>query len=212
MDRRKFLIGAGGTVIGASALIGSGAFSRVEADRYVSIQVATDENAYLGLQPMETPNSLNYVGTDEEGHLEVIIDEHDDFNPGDFAAPGEGVNSNSTTEFDGMFRICNQGKATANISIDVDGLSYHQSTEEGINENGDPVVDVRDEDGNSLLFDSSDEWEAPGFQELELEVGGCEVIQIVTQTYGVDATIDEPLVEGTGTIIANAPDAGQLPD
>ena len=75
MERRTFLIGAGGIALGGSALLGSGAFSRVESQRMVNIEVAPDPDAYLGLVPLETPNSYNYVGLDEKGHLFVSIDE-----------------------------------------------------------------------------------------------------------------------------------------
>ena len=213
MQRRKFLIGTAGAAIGGSALVGSGAFSRVESQRAVNIEVARDEDAYLGLVPLDTPNSRNYVAHDDDGHLYVQIDGEGDQQGYDTDGPiGEGVNSNSTTWFDGMFEICNQGKDTAYVSIDVDGLSYHSSTDDGLNDNDDPVVDVRhsegDDDWNSLLRDSADGWQAPQFEELELEVGDCATIQIVTQTYGVDATVDESLVEGEATIVADAPDAG----
>ncbi|PSQ36242.1 hypothetical protein BRD08_05240, partial [Halobacteriales archaeon SW_10_66_29] len=90
MQRRKFLLGIGSAAAGGSALLGSGAFSRVESQRDVTIQVAEDPNAYLGLKPLETHEA------------------HDDH--------GSGVNSDSKTWFDGMFDICNQGKEDACIS------------------------------------------------------------------------------------------------
>ena len=77
MKRRNFLIGVGGTAIGGSALLGSGAFSRVESHRDVAIQVANDANAYLGLKLLDTPNSNNFVYYDDQGHLAIDI--------GDFA-------------------------------------------------------------------------------------------------------------------------------
>ena len=200
MERRKFLIGVGGTAVGGSALIGSGAFSRVESDRAVNIEVAPDDEAYLGLVPLDTPNSNNYVDLDNNGHLYVDIADQPE---------GEGVNSNSKTTFEGMFDICNNGKDTATIYIDVAGLEYHPSASDGINADGGPIADVRDEDGNSIIMDSSDDWDAPGFEALELETGECETMKIVTQTYGVDATVDEPLVSGNATVVADAPGAGQ---
>ena len=202
MKRRNFLVGVGGTAVGASALVGSGAFSRVESDRHVNIQVASDEYAYLGLVPMDTPNANNYVDTDEKGHLYVDIADQPD---------GDGVNSNSTTWFEGMFEICNQGKDTATVSIDVAGLTFHPSAPEGINTEGGVIADVRDEDGNSIIFDSDDpEWRDPEDYNIELETGECEEMKIVTQTYGIDATKGEPLVEGYATVIADAPGAGQV--
>lgn len=212
MKRRNFLVGIGGTALGGSALIGSGAFSRVESDRAVSIEVAADDEAYLGLVPLETKNSQNYVALDENGHLYVQIDGegNQQGNSGEEPDLGEGVNSNSTTYFEGMFDICNNGKDSATISIDVTDLDFHPSAPDGINAEGSPIVDVQDEAGNSIVMDSEDEWEAPGFQALELDVGECETMRIVTKTYGVDATTDEPLIDGSVTIVADAPGAGEV--
>ena len=49
VDRRRFLAGLGSLAIGSGALIQSGAFSEVAADRGVSVQTAADQNALLGL-------------------------------------------------------------------------------------------------------------------------------------------------------------------
>ncbi|WP_254861924.1 DUF1102 domain-containing protein [Halovivax gelatinilyticus] len=199
MQRRNFLVGIGGTAIGASALVGSGAFSRVESDRAVNIEVAPDDEAYLGLVPLDNANSNNYVELDDNGHLEIDIADQ---------PIGDGVNSNSRTEFEGMFDICNNGKDTATITVDVTDLEFHPSASDGINSAGTPVADVQDEDGNSIVLDSDDDWEAPGFEPLVLETGECETMRIVTETYGIDATEDEPLISGRVTIVADAPGAG----
>jgi Protein of unknown function (DUF1102). len=106
MDRRKFLIGFSGTAIAGGALVGSGAFSRVDSQRDVTVQVAEDPDAYLGLSGTGSLNSDNYVSIDDDGHLAIDISGHDDFSGPD-ADPGEGVNSDSFTYFDGMVEVCN---------------------------------------------------------------------------------------------------------
>ena len=69
MKRRNFLVGVGGATIGGSALIGSGAFSRVESNRQVHIEVAKDPDAYLGLDRCPgSENSKNYAHLDDYGH------------------------------------------------------------------------------------------------------------------------------------------------
>ena len=234
MERRKFLIGVGGTAIGGSALIGSGAFSRVESQRHVNIEVATDDEAYLGLVPLcdeETHdggpfveqgegsrNACNYVDLDEKGHLYVDIGEN--------GAGGQGVNSDSSTWFERMFRICNNGKATADIAIDVAGLTFHPSsindggegdandTGDGIDAYGRPIVDVyyTDENGDeqSILFDSDDEtWYDFEDVALELDEGTCEDMHIRTNTKSIDANLDYPLVEGEALVVADSPGASQ---
>ena len=105
MDRRKFLVGVGGTAIGGSAIIGSGAFTRVESQRRTKIEVAHDKDAYLGLDGCpKSPNS-SYTGHDESGHLYVEMSPK---NPTDVG--GYGLNSDSRTYADDVFQICNQGK------------------------------------------------------------------------------------------------------
>ena len=111
MKRRNFLIGVGGTAIGGSALVGSGAFSRVESNRSVEIKVANDNDAYLGFD--ECPGSLNsqnYSGLDDNGHGYLKF--------ADQGGHGEGINSNSVTWFDNTFRVTNQGKATMDFYVE----------------------------------------------------------------------------------------------
>ena len=118
MKRRKFLVGAGSAAIGGSALLGSGAFSAVEAHRSMTVQIAEDPNAYLGMDDCmdadgnETPNS-SYARIDEFGHLEVDMTPENPTEGG-----GEGVNSDSVTWADNVFQICNQGKEEICLWID----------------------------------------------------------------------------------------------
>jgi hypothetical protein len=49
VDRRRFLVGAGSILVGSGAIYQSGAFSKVAADRGVSVGTAPDDSALLGL-------------------------------------------------------------------------------------------------------------------------------------------------------------------
>ncbi|WP_162354502.1 DUF1102 domain-containing protein [Natrialba swarupiae] len=113
MKRRTFIAGVGGSGIGASMLIGSGAFSRIESQRRVKIEVAKDPHAYLGLDGCPDSPNASYTNIDESGHLEVDMSSE---NPTD--AGGEGINSDSRTWFDNVFQICNQGKQDICVWID----------------------------------------------------------------------------------------------
>lgn len=115
MQRRKFLIGASSAAIGGSAILGSGAFSRVESQRDVTIEVARDPDAYLGLDGCPDSPNQSYTNINGDGHLEIQMSEA---NPTD--AGGEGVNSDSRTWFDNVFQICNQGKEKACVWIEDD--------------------------------------------------------------------------------------------
>ena len=187
MKRRNFLVGVGGTAVGASALVGSGAFSRVESDRMVNIEVAADPDAYLGMSPIDTPNSQNYVELDDKGHIEIDI--------ADQGGYGEGVNSNSNTYFDGMLELCNNGKADATISLDFDGEMADGAT---------VIFYSHDEDGNVF-----DELELGSEDEASLGLGSCVLVGIKTETHSVNAKDEEELLDGTVTITADAPEAGE---
>ena len=123
MERRKFLIGTGALAAGGAAALGSGAFSRVESDRAVTIQVANDANAYLGFKELDTPNSDNYFSYDAQGHAELNI-------AAQAEGGGEGINSNSRTWFDGLFELCNQGKEDiTRIELDGSGLTVNDAND-----------------------------------------------------------------------------------
>ena len=121
MKRRKFLIGAGSTAIGGSALLGSGAFTRVESQRRAKIQVAKDPDAYLGLDGCPDSPNRSYTNIDESGHLEVAMEPDNETDPG-----GLGINSDSRSYFDDVFQICNNGKQPVCVWIgDADWPTYN---------------------------------------------------------------------------------------
>lgn len=201
MKRRNFLIGAGGIAIGGSALLGSGAFSRVESQRHVAIQVATDEDAYLGFKLLDTPNSNNYVEYDEKGHIEIDISESEN--------GGYGVNSDSFTWFDGMFEICNQGKADADVYYTLPDVNEYGHPSFGDDwEAPDEDYDEQavgfywiDDDGERHFVDEGDP--------KHLELGECVEMGVRTVTKSIDATEEEPLIEGEVVVTADAPEAGE---
>jgi len=119
MKRRKFLLGVGSAAAAGSALIGSGAFSQVDAQRQVTIQVAEDPNAYLGMNDCigrdgEPTANSSFAEIDEDGHLAVDMGPSG-YGPGD---GGQGVNSESISWFDNVFQLCNQGKECVGLWID----------------------------------------------------------------------------------------------
>ncbi|WP_247731181.1 DUF1102 domain-containing protein [Halovivax limisalsi] len=195
MQRRTFLAGVGSTTIGASALVGTGAFSRVESDRAVSIAVAEDPNAYLGLDKCDSPNG-SYAHLDDNGHLKIYMDED---NPTRDSTPlGAGINSNSTSWFHNVFQICNQGKESACIWIQDDD---NWPTYEG---------DRRVE----FYLGADDEASVVGEgNAVSLDVGECICVGIRTKSYGLeegDMLLDA--LDNDVTIVADVDgDCGQTP-
>ncbi len=212
MQRRKFLIASGALAAGGAAALGSGAFSKVESQRDVTIQVANDENAYLGLKPLNTPNSNNYVELDPNGHLKIDISEHDDF-AGPDTQPGEGVNSDSFTFFDGMFELCNQGKAEADISYELpeapDDRAYGDDFIAPDSDYSEQVVTFYYiSEGGDDPGDPGDRIMVQEGQTVPLPLGECKEMGVRTVTKGVDATVDAPLIDGEVVVTAVSPEAG----
>jgi len=182
MERRKFLLGVGGTAIGGSTLIGSGAFSRIESQRRVKIEVAEDPDAYLGLDGCpDSPNS-SYTEIDDSGHLAVEMSPENENADNDL---GEGVNSDSRTWFDNVFQICNQGKDEICVWIGDDEdwprVDDDEFDEEDYAEyDGDRRVDfyIGDNDDRSIVGAEN---------AYPIAVGECVCIGIKTNTKGLEA-------------------------
>ena len=109
MDRRKFVIGMGSLAAGGAAAMGTGAFASVEATRSVNVNVAGDGSAYLGLidtSPYAETNGkqmqLNFAGNGDGG---------------------SGINADSVSTFDGVFKMVNNGPNELDITIDKSGLA-----------------------------------------------------------------------------------------
>lgn len=182
MDRRKFLIGIGGASLGGSTLLGTGAFSRIEAQRGVAIQVAEDPDAYLGLDKCDTPNG-SYVHDDGDGHMAILMN---DENPTIADTPlGDGVNSDSRTWFDRVFQICNQGKQSVCVYIEDDeSWPYYDEDERRVQ-----FYPEDDRDG-SLIGQEN---------EVLLEVGACLCVGLRTTTK--DLSAGDELLEELGNEI-----------
>lgn len=120
MERRKFMIGLGSAAAGSTALVGSSAFSGVISERTASVEIAHDRDAYLGLQ--EVPDSPNESYVDyERGHLRIRMNPDNPNRTGNGEAQGPnnglGVNSDSFTWFNDLFRISNQGKQEIKVYL-----------------------------------------------------------------------------------------------
>lgn len=106
MKRRDAIIGIGGLVVGSGALVGTGAFTSVQADRTVSIETAGDSAAALQIIPAQndennpTPNADEYVN-DSGGTIEIDLT---GTNNG-----ATGVSKNAVTNIDRLLQVTNNG-------------------------------------------------------------------------------------------------------
>nr|WP_154019520.1 DUF1102 domain-containing protein [Halapricum salinum] len=100
----------GSLAAGGAAAMGSGAFTSVSANRSISVEVAGDSSALLGMQPSSGPNGA-YASL-EGGTLGI------DFSNSEFDASG--VGSDSVYQFDDVFQITNNGTQTIYVWASVD--------------------------------------------------------------------------------------------
>ena len=105
-----------GALGGGSAVVtGTGAFTSVEANRDISVQVADDSNAFLRMAAAGEGND-EYITT-KGGELGIDLTSSNPTNAG-----GQGVNANATTVIADLFEIRNQG--TQEIDVEVTPLSF----------------------------------------------------------------------------------------
>lgn len=200
MQRRKFLAGVGAGAVGGSALIGSGAFTRVESQRRTKIKVAKDPHAYLGLQGCPDSPNNSYTNIDEKGHLEV------DMSPANPTAEGgQGINSDSFTYFDSVFQICNQGKQPVAIWIDATVNPKLPDPEEPYDD--EPRVTFYVEDDDERLINEAN-------PEL-LQPGDCLCVGIRTMTKGLEKgdqllEDDEIVINADADVAADPPQGGSV--
>lgn len=111
MERRKFLIGAGSTAIGSAALIGSGAVSSQQSPRDVKVDVVSDTEGTLQFNVTHsTLENCEYAEIGSDGQLRLRFD--------GTANSGDGLNPNSTYDFDNIFQI--QNATQDHLKVDLD--------------------------------------------------------------------------------------------
>lgn len=113
MQRRKFLIGTGSIAAGGAAVIGSGAFTSVQADRDITIEVADDSAALLGLEPHPGPNGEYAEETGDPGTIEL------DFTQTDAANNSTGLNNNADTNIEDVVFVTNRGTQDVYVNVGV---------------------------------------------------------------------------------------------
>ena len=119
MERRKFLIGAGSLAAAGAAGLGTGAFTSVEADRGITVDVESDNNAFLRLGPSD---DLNGEYVDASGDLVEI-----DFT--ETEAGGQGINDEAFSIFESVLEVQNQGTQAVRIGVQLEGIAEDGQSE-----------------------------------------------------------------------------------
>ena len=110
----------GSLAAGGAAAMGTGAFTSVEANRTVSVEVADDSSAFLQLDPTLKSSENDVFASYTNGQLKLDFDETE--------AGGEGVNNEAVTKFDQVFKLQNHGTQPVNIWFehDLPGVTFYR--------------------------------------------------------------------------------------
>ena len=200
MNRRNVLIGLGGLVAGGGALIGTGAFDTVEAERTVNVETAGDAAALLAFSPADRdddtgdgagtdPDFNEYVPDPGEGTIEINLDGNTE--------GADGLNQNARTRLENLVVVTNQGTqnvGSLEFTIAVDGTGDDDGHEDAFKiVSGSDTIEA---DGEDLLSEIEESPLEPG-QDVSF---GVEIDLLIDD--GIDDIEEE--AEFTLTIEANA--------
>ncbi|ELY92966.1 hypothetical protein C483_06530 [Natrialba hulunbeirensis JCM 10989] len=172
----------GALTAGTGTILGTGAFSSVEASRSVSVTVADDSAAYLALDATE--NSTDFVDQDETGQFRVRLD-------GSVTA-GEGVNQNAVTRLAEAFTLRYQGS-------NVSGPHDRGAVSARLFADGEDVTETLPED--VVQFVPTESWPDGGQSDLTAPVRAASFGP--GESARVDIVLDTTVLEdgGSGTLL-----------
>lgn len=120
MNRRKFILGLGVTTTAGTLAVGSGAFTSVEADRAMSVEINDDTEAYLNAQPLdEDGNPVDDKGPEPvaQNAPYAVIDE----DTGRLVLTFDSLNDDAETVISGVFQVANEGTQEVGIFFEKEG-------------------------------------------------------------------------------------------
>lgn len=165
INRRNILIGLGAVVGGGGALVSTGAFTTVSAERSVEVSTAGDASAFLTITGDD-----QYV-TDDSGDGTLTIDLGGSGN--------SGFNQEAVTTLDGVVTITNNAAddSSATVGVSTDGADTAAAAGSAsllIEDGGDAVAEVTfyvgDTETNSVGSGSTMSLSSGGSAELDVEI------------------------------------------
>ncbi|QCC47249.1 hypothetical protein [Halobellus limi] len=189
LSRRNVLIGLGALVGGGGALVGTGAFTTVSAERSVEVSTAGDASAFLSIT-----GDGDYVedNSGDDGTLTINIGGPD----------GSGLNEEAITTIDGIVTITNNAAdtdASTTVGVSTDGPESAEPGDsasvlvpsEGDNSAAVVTFYVGETGSNSVGDGSTQDLDEGESAELDVEIDTRQ------------ATVDDTDAEDTGlTIVA----------
>jgi hypothetical protein len=196
-------------VTGAGGILGTGAFTSVDADRTATVAVAQENESFLAIFPSDgQPNGTFATQGAGNGAEEIGLD----FNASSGTSAGsQGVGTDSTYIFDDVFRVENRG--TQDVYVDIASL-IDVPLQPGSGSPGDVTVKfiAKDGSGNRTVIDGSN-------ADLTVPVGeqrpvGVRILTDEESTYGnINNPTDNNVTQSTTTeIVADTDDSGSTID
>lgn len=186
MERRTLLFGLGTAVAGSAVVLGSGAFTHVQAGRHVTIRIDEDSQALLGLVPN---GDLKAIETDGG---ELTIDSSN------LGGEGQGFNTDATVELGAT-----DDDAFGEGDVGKDAFKVVNNFDQEITVTVD-VTDAQPGDAGELILvltDSDDNTERSS-EEIEKTLGADEELLAALEFDTHEQSIDD----GTITITATQQD------
>lgn len=118
MKRRSILAGAGVFVGTGGMALGTGAFTSVSAERSISVETASDAQAFLRLDPNDSNYPNSAYATESDGMVEIDVSAGSE---GDF--DGTGVSPFASTVLGEVLPVENQGTQDVQVSVASGDLS-----------------------------------------------------------------------------------------
>ena len=124
--KRRNLLATVGFVASGGIAVGTGAFSSVEAERTVSVEIAGDTDAFLGFKQRE---GLDHVHSNLANVSSGLIEFDIDNALGEDR--GQGPGSKSVYTFDNVFGVVNQGTEDVFFEVEfedietLDGVGFY---------------------------------------------------------------------------------------
>lgn len=136
MERRKFLIGLGSATAGSAALVGSSAYSQINADRSVTLETTGDDAALLELtaNPDYPGDQDVYVQEDDIDTMELVF---------------EDINRRADTLFQDLIRVKNNGTQDVVVFVNNDFGEPGEDPIWGSGYGSDGPMHILDEGGDS---------------------------------------------------------------
>ena len=156
--KRRTLLGSAAMTFGGASVLGTNAFTSVEAERSVSVDVVGDASAFLKLEPCDHERSVEVSDEDDEispeinpsdavvvkdGMMRIDLTKHN------HKLAGHGVTEDSVWRFPNALDITNQGSQPVCVDMCV-------GTDIGADDCGVPEVGAADEDDGELDFEKGD--------------------------------------------------------